>query len=179
MGLAVFELAFAKIMVAILIVLLPLMVVACYFKAIASIFSQYIGFLIGSALMQVMVSLSLTLSLSMSYWWASSTTGEQALHIGNYGVLPFIIVMFVCIGLTLKSAQLTYQICAGMAGGINGNAVGLQVATFVSSLGVGSFLSRSSSRKASVRGQNHALNQQLAHGAKRSLAIQSKIRRGQ
>lgn len=131
-GLALFEIILAKVMLAILFVFTPLIVTLCYFKPLQGTFDRWLGAIIGFALLQLFVTAALSLALSLTYWWEATNIGATALHIGNYGTLPVIIVGILCIGLIFKAAELAQNLggtvttasASAMLGGMVGGAVG-------------------------------------------------------
>ena len=126
------EIILAKVMLAFLFVLMPLMVLGCFFKPFQGIFDRWLGMVVGFALLQVLVNCALALGLSLSYWWLGSHIGASALQIGNVGTLPIIIIGVVCIGLTLRAAGMAQALGgsvsnasgSAMVGGIIGGAIG-------------------------------------------------------
>ncbi len=109
-GLALFELIIAKVMLAVLFVFTPLMVLFCFFKPLHGVFDRWLGAIISTALLQLFVVAALTFSLSLSYWWLEAHFTDAALKIGNYGTLPIVILGIICIGLIWKAADLAYFI---------------------------------------------------------------------
>ncbi|MCB1826825.1 MAG: type IV secretion system protein [Coxiellaceae bacterium] len=137
-GLSLFELILAKVMLSVLFVFTPLLVIFCYFKPFQAMFDRWLGAIVGFALLQLFVTSALTLALSLAYWWISPLLDKTPLQIGNYGSLPVIIVGIICIGLVMKAAELaqnvggTVSTSAGnaMVGGLVGAAIGSTVATY-------------------------------------------------
>lgn len=121
-GIGFFEWVLAQVMLAILCIFTPLMVLFCFFKPLQPIFDRWLGALIGFALLQLFVTAALALALSLSYGWVSAHAGETALQIGNYGMLPIVIVGILCIGLVLKAASLAQNL-GGMVSGAAGSAL--------------------------------------------------------
>lgn len=131
-AIGLFEIILAKVMLAVLFVFTPLITIFCYFKPFQPIFDRWLGAIIGFALLQLFVTATLGLALSIVYWWLGAHIAESALHIGNYGTLPIIIIGGVCIGLIVKAASLAQNLGgivtsssgAAMIGGMVGGFVG-------------------------------------------------------
>ena len=131
-GLGLFEIIFAKVMLALLFVFTPVLVLLCYFKVFQQVFDRWLGSIVGFALLQLFVTGAMTLALSLAYWWVSLHVGETALEIGNYGTLPIVLIGIICIGLILKAAQLAQNLggvvssasASAMVGGMIGGTIG-------------------------------------------------------
>lgn len=135
-GIGLFEIILAKVMLAVLFVFTPLITLFCLFKPFQSTFDRWLGAIVGFALLQLFVTATLALGLSLAYWWLSAHQVESAIHIGNYGTLPIIIIGIICIGFVLKAAQLAQNLggivstsaastmVGGMIGGFMGSAMG-------------------------------------------------------
>ncbi len=111
---ALFEIVLAKVMLAILFVLTPLMALAYFFKPFYGLFSRWLGLIFGAALMQIFVQAVAALGMSLSYWWVGSHEATDALKIGNFGTLPIIIICLICIGMIHKAAQMGLYIGSAM-----------------------------------------------------------------
>lgn len=135
-GIGLFEIVLAKVMLAVLFVFTPLITVLCFFKPVQGIFDRWLGAIVGFALLQLFVTATLALGLSLAYWWLSAHQIESAVHIGNYGTLPVVIIGIICIGFVLKAAQLAQNLggvvstsaasamVGGMIGGFMGSTMG-------------------------------------------------------
>jgi len=133
-GVGLFEIILAKVMLAVLFVFTPLIVILCFFKPLQGTFDRWLGAIVGFALLQLFVTATLSLGLSLSYWWLAAHQIASAAHIGNYGTLPIIIIGMICIGFILKAAQLAQNLggvvstsaasamVGGMVGGFMGSA---------------------------------------------------------
>ena len=131
-GVGLLEILLAKIMLAILFVFTPLMALFCFFKPMQNIFDKWLGAIIGFALMQLFVTAALALALSLAYWWTATGFVGHALHLGNPGTLPIIIIGLFCIALIIKAAHLAQNLGGIMStsgggaliGGVVGGAIG-------------------------------------------------------
>lgn len=179
-GIGLFEIILAKVMLAVLFVFTPLLVLFCYFKPFQSIFDRWLGAIIGFALLQLFVTAALTLALSLAYWWIALYIGESALDIGNYGTLPIVIVGIICIGLVWKAAHLAQNLggivstsaASAMVGGMVGGAVGASLST----LNVGRLAMRPAT---SLMGLGKGMVKSSYSGAKSIMKdVRSSLRRG-
>ena len=179
-GIGLFEIILAKVMLAVLFVFTPLLVLFCYFKPFQSIFDRWLGAIIGFALLQLFVTATLTLALSLAYWWVGLHIGESALHIGSYGTLPIVIVGIICIGLVLKAAHLAQNLggivsnsaASAMVGGMVGGAVGASLST----LNVGRLAMRPAT---SLMGLGKGMVKSSYSGSKSIMKdVRSSLRRG-
>ncbi len=132
-GIGLFEIILAKVMLAVLFVFTPLIVLFCYFKPFHSVFDRWLGSIIGFALLQLFVTAALTLSVAISYWWISKNIlGLEAKDIGEAGTLPVVIIGITSIGLILKAAHLAQNLggsissssSSALVGGMIGSAIG-------------------------------------------------------
>lgn len=134
-GVGLFEIILAKVMLAVLFVFTPLISAFCFFKPLQGTFDRWLGSIVGFALLQLFVIATLALGLSLAYWWLGAHTVTNILQLGNVGVLPVIIIGMICIGFVLKAAQLAQNLggvvstsaasamVGGMVGGFIGGAV--------------------------------------------------------
>ena len=111
-GLALFEIILAKVMLAILFIFTPLIVLSLFFKPFHGLFNRWLGLILGAALLQLFVQAVAVLAMSLAYFWVGMHAGSAALKIGNYGTLPVIIIGIVCIGMIHKAAQMAMFIGA-------------------------------------------------------------------
>lgn len=115
-GLGLFELMAAKVLLSVLFVLTPLMVLFCYFKPFQGLFDRWLGAITGAAFVQVLVTASLAMGITLATWWLSlykitkTATEIDPLQLGNMGTLPIIVIGIACIGLILRSAHLANRI---------------------------------------------------------------------
>ena len=131
-GIGLFEIILAKVMLAVLFVFTPLMVTLCFFKSLQGTFDRWLGAIVGFSLLQIFVTATLALGLSLAYWWLAAHQVESAAHLGNYGTLPIIIIGVICIGFVLKAAQLAQNLggvvstsaASAMVGGVIGGFMG-------------------------------------------------------
>lgn len=134
-GISLFEIILAKVMLAVLFVFTPLIAVFCFFRPLQGTFDRWLGSIVGFALLQLFVIATLALGLSLVYWWLSAHKISNIIGLGNVGTLPVIIIGMVCIGFVLKAAQLAQNLggvvstsaasamVGGMVGGFIGGAV--------------------------------------------------------
>ena len=135
-GVGLFEIILAKVMLAVLFVFTPLITILCFFKPLQGTFDRWLGAIVGFALLQLFVTATLALGLSLSYWWLAAHQISSAAHIGNKGTLPIIIIGIICLGFVLKAAQLAQNLggvvstsaasalVGGMIGGFMGSTMG-------------------------------------------------------
>lgn len=135
-GIGLFEIILAKVMLAVLFVFTPLITIMCFFKPLQGTFDRWLGAIVGFALLQLFVIATLALGLSLIYWWVGQHTVTSIFHMGNVGTLPVIIIGMICIGFILKSAQLAQNLggvvstsaasamVGGMVGGFMGSTMG-------------------------------------------------------
>ena len=89
------------------------------------------------ALLQLFVTAALALALSLAYWWIGFHEAADAIHMGNYGTLPVIIIGIICIGVILKAAHLAQNLGgvatntggSALVGGVVGGALGYSLAS--------------------------------------------------
>lgn len=135
-GIGLFEIILAKVMLAVLFIFTPVITVLCFFKPLQGTFDRWLGAIVGFALLQLFVTATLTLGLSLAYWWLAANKVESAINIGNYGTLPIVIIGLICIGFVLRAAQLAQNLggvvstsaasamVGGMIGGFMGSTMG-------------------------------------------------------
>ncbi|OGT30627.1 MAG: hypothetical protein A3E87_06605 [Gammaproteobacteria bacterium RIFCSPHIGHO2_12_FULL_35_23] len=123
-GLALLEIIVAKVLLALLFVLTPLIALFYFFKPFHGIVDRWLSAIISAALLQLLITATLTFALSLAYWWLQIHNGQSALQIGNAGVLPIIILGIICVGLLWKSAELAYI----LGGSVNTSFISLQIA---------------------------------------------------
>jgi type IV secretion system protein VirB6 len=132
-GIGLFEIILAKVMLAVLFVFTPVIVLFCYFKTFHGVFDRWLGSIVGFALLQLFVTAALTLSVSIAYWWIEKNIlGSKATDIGNAGTWPVVIIGITSIGLILKAAHLAQNLggsvssasASALVGGMIGGAIG-------------------------------------------------------
>ncbi len=107
---AVFEIALAKIMLAILFATAPLFVSFTLFKATQGFFERWLGAIVGFALLIIFVSATLALALSIAQWAIADMYVNHATGISFVGFVPVIVVGFLGIGIILRVSHLAQQI---------------------------------------------------------------------
>ncbi len=137
-GLAVFELALAKIMLAILFGTAPLFVGFTLFKPTHGFFDRWLGAIVGYALMFIFVSVMLALALYLAEWSLAGILVGNVLHFNIVGWLPIALVCALGVGIILSAAKLAQSIggtvttAAGaslVAGAVGGAVSGAMMAT--------------------------------------------------
>jgi len=138
-GIGLFEIILAKVMLSVLFIFTPLIVILCFFKSFQGTFDRWLSAIIGFALLQLFVVAALSLGLSLAYWWLEAHRPEDILTMGNFSALPIIIIGIICIGLVLKAGQLAQNLggmvstsgASAMVGGVLGGFMG----SYMSSVG--------------------------------------------
>jgi type IV secretion system protein VirB6 len=183
-GVGLFEIILAKVMLAILFIFTPVLSMFTYFKPLQSVFDRWLGAIVGFALLQLFVTAAMTLALSLAYWWTGAHILETALQIGSYGTLPVIIIGIVCVGLIMKAANLAQNLGgmvstasgAAMVGGMVGGAVG---SAFSATRSGASTLGKLGGLKRYAEGLIHSGVSKSASGAKSVMSgISSSLKRG-
>jgi type IV secretory pathway VirB6-like protein len=135
-GIGLFEIILAKVMLSVLFVFTPVIVLFCYFRTFHGIFDRWLGSIVGFALLQLFVTAALTLSVSIAYWWIEKNIlGSKATDIGNAGTWPVVIIGITSIGLILKAAHLAQNLggsvssasASSLVGGMIGGAIGASI----------------------------------------------------
>lgn len=133
-AIALFEIILSKVMLAVLFIFAPLMVAFCFFAPLRKVFDRWIGAIVGFALLQLFVTAAVGLTLSLAYDWTAAYIGAAAIHIGNFGTLPIVVIGIINIGLIWKASHLATNLggdacassssamVAGLVGGVVGSA---------------------------------------------------------
>lgn len=121
-GLAIFEIAMAKIMLAVLFVLAPLFFAFCIFKSTHTFFDRWLGAIVGYALLLIFVSAVLCLALTLAHWSVANLFLTHVAHIGLVSFAVPLIVGVMCVGIIAKAAHLAKSI-GGSACTASGSAL--------------------------------------------------------
>lgn len=139
----IFEIAMAKIMLALLFATAPLFFVFTIFSYTRSWFDKWLGAIAGFAFLIIFVSGILGLALTLMQWAIGGIYIDHALHLSVVGFVSITIVGFLCLGILLKSAQLAQSI---------GGTVTTSSGTGMLAAGIGGFLG------GAMGAANHAKN---------------------
>jgi type IV secretion system protein VirB6 len=131
-GIAVFELALSKIMLALLFGTAPLFVAFTLFKATHSFFDRWLGAIAGYAFVFLFVSSILALVLYLADWVIVDSLENKGTSFSTVSFLPIALVSCLGIGITLSAARLAQSIggtvttasANSLLAGMVGSAVG-------------------------------------------------------
>ena len=155
---AMFEMIIAKIMMAVLFTVAPIMFVCLLFEYTKGIFDRWIGNLIGYTVLLIMISAMLGLIMGIIYEFMPITAVTSALPSSFFkglavGVVPMVICLFVAIYGMTKLSSMAMHIGGGAASsGMGGVIGGMMVGKMMS---MGSSPLNSAGRKAT----DHSLSQ--------------------
>ena len=131
-GVALFEITLAKVMLAVLFTLMPVFVCFCFFESTKSFFDRFVGAIASQAFILVMVNAVLILGLELTFWAFPVLQGQSALNIGFLGVVPIVLVSFIVVATLMKVTAVASQLGGSIAsasgsamfGAMVGGAVG-------------------------------------------------------
>ena len=128
---AVMEILLAKIMLAVLFTVAPLMIAMTLFKPTQGIFDKWIGTLCGFSCVMIFVPTTVTLCLSLMQWVVGSYYVGHAVGVHLVSFVVFLVVGYLCVRLIREvTTQALY---------IGGAATGASGSSMLAA-GVGSFL---------------------------------------
>jgi type IV secretion system protein VirB6 len=109
-----FHLIVAKVLFSILLAILPLILLACFFDRFYSIFDRWVGFIVSIFLLQILIYAVLAFEITLSHWWVDSFQLSGHL-LSHFKAIPLIIFGVISVGLMGKMSTLAYGIGAGVA----------------------------------------------------------------
>jgi type IV secretion system protein VirB6 len=109
-----FHIIVAKVLFAILLAILPLILLACFFDRFYPIFDRWAGFLVSVFLLQILIYAVLAFELTLSSWWVESFQLSTNL-LSHFKAMPLIIFGIIAVGLMGKMSTLAYGIGSGVA----------------------------------------------------------------
>ncbi len=114
-AMGLFEIIVAKVMFALLIVILPLILLACFFKIFQPIFDRWLGFVLGAFLLQILIYVVLAFDLTLSDWWLSGFKLSVTDYLSNLSAISIVILGVISIGLMSKMSNLAYGMGSGVS----------------------------------------------------------------
>lgn len=116
-GIAVFEIILAKVMVAILMIFTPIMAMLCYFKKFQPVFDRWLGMLIGFIFLNFFVILGVAFALNIFYIWLGAHSIDQIIGMKHAAIIPAVILGIISIGIIWKASTYAMQLGAVTSGG--------------------------------------------------------------
>ncbi|KTD47891.1 vir protein [Legionella quinlivanii] len=131
-GLALFELIIAKLMLAVCLSTAPIFILFTLFDVTKSFFERWIGVLVGFSLILVFVSSVASFCMRLIHWAVYAHYANHALDIGLSDWIPIVLVAAFCVMALLEVTAIAKSIgasCstsngAAMLGGFVGGAIG-------------------------------------------------------
>lgn len=126
-AIALIEMTLAKIMMAILFVVAPAIIPCVMFEKTKSIFTNWMGNLVGHSLLLVFISALMGLASNLIFWVIPVKTAEAIIDVHGlaWGIVPFLIIIVITVYAMTKVHSMAMQIGSGVASG--GTGMGLMM----------------------------------------------------
>lgn len=138
-AIAMLEMIIAKIMMAVLFTVAPIMIVSTLFKTTKGVFDRWLGNLIGFSMLLIMISAMLGMIMGIIYDFMPITAVSQALPSSFFsGLAVGIVPMLICLVIAIYAITKL----SGMAMHIGGGASSAGIGAIVGGMMAGGMISR-------------------------------------
>lgn len=173
-GIAVFEIIYAKCMLSILCVLAPLFISFTLFSATREFFNRWLGLCASFSFLLIMILAVVALSMSIDQWAVADAYISKGVNIPMLGFLTIIFVSLICVGLVRKVEMLALTMGSFVGVAISQSSIAQNISGFLG----GSFsgardvmrFSKYAGGKMSGFGEKSNLNQKGIHRMRMLLA---------
>ena len=181
-GLIVLELILAKMIMALLFVISPIIIPMALFKRTETIFNNWIGSLVGHALLIIMISGLMGIFMSIVFWALPISKVSSVIPSTFYDglattIFPLLITMLATIFLTVKINSLAMQIGGGVSSGNSAGMIAGMMGGAAMAKGISSLLTRKGGAAAKIGGS--VLKSTGGRAVRMGQSALKRMRRGQ